>query len=100
MCIRDSSDPELKRKAIGKTFIDVFDREASSIKDAKETQLSMTREEIRAFLYAQPPEALMKAMNDAGPKRDGMTRVFPDGLVILQGGIKEAFINGFFATST
>ena len=78
----------------------IQDGKASSIKDAKETQLSMTREEIRAFLYAQPPEALMKAMNDAGPKRDGMTRVFPDGLVILQGGIKEAFINGFFATST
>ena len=74
----------------------IQDGKANSIKDAKETQLSMTREEIRDFFYAQPPEALMKAMNDAGPKRDGMTRVFPDGLVILSGGIKEAFNNSKF----
>lgn len=29
------SDPELKRKAIGKTFIDVFNEEAHKVKDAK-----------------------------------------------------------------
>ena len=74
----------------------IQDGKANNIKAAKEIQLNMTREEIKAFLYAQPPEALMNAMNDAGPKRDGMTRVFPDGLVVLQGGIEEAFNNSNF----
>jgi GMP synthase (glutamine-hydrolysing) len=32
--LKDVSDPETKRKIIGKTFIEIFDREASKIKDA------------------------------------------------------------------
>ncbi len=33
--LEGESDPELKRKIIGKTFIDVFDREATAIEDVK-----------------------------------------------------------------
>ena len=33
--LKDVSDPELKRKAIGRTFIDVFDTEAKQIGDVK-----------------------------------------------------------------
>lgn len=33
--LKDISDPELKRKAIGKVFIDVFDEESKLISDAK-----------------------------------------------------------------
>lgn len=33
--LKGLSDPELKRKAIGKVFIDVFDEESKNIKDAK-----------------------------------------------------------------
>ncbi|MCI2082122.1 MAG: glutamine-hydrolyzing GMP synthase [Bacteroidales bacterium] len=33
--LKGITDPELKRKAIGKTFIDVFDREAGKVKGAK-----------------------------------------------------------------
>ena len=33
LSLKGISDPEEKRKAIGKTFIDIFDREASRIKD-------------------------------------------------------------------
>ncbi len=69
---------------------------AKSIEEAKEIQNRMTPKEIKELFYEQPPEALMRAMNEAGPKRDGMTRVFPDGLVILSGGIKEAFNNSNF----
>jgi GMP synthase (glutamine-hydrolysing) len=33
--LKGENDPELKRKIIGKTFIDVFDKEATAIKDVK-----------------------------------------------------------------
>ena len=33
--LKDISDPEQKRKVIGKSFIDIFDQEASKIKDVK-----------------------------------------------------------------
>ncbi len=33
--LKDISDPEQKRKIIGKTFIEIFDQEASKIKDAE-----------------------------------------------------------------
>ena len=33
--LKGITDPELKRKAIGKTFIDVFNEEAKAVKDAK-----------------------------------------------------------------
>jgi GMP synthase (glutamine-hydrolysing) len=33
--LKDVSDPEKKRKIIGKTFIDIFEREANKIKNAK-----------------------------------------------------------------
>ena len=33
--LKGESDPELKRKIIGKTFIDIFDKEATAIKDVK-----------------------------------------------------------------
>ena len=33
LSLKGISDPEEKRKAIGKTFIDIFDREANKIKD-------------------------------------------------------------------
>jgi GMP synthase (glutamine-hydrolysing) len=33
--LKEIADPELKRKAIGRTFIEIFDREAHSIQDVK-----------------------------------------------------------------
>lgn len=33
--LKGENDPELKRKIIGKTFIDIFDKEATAIKDVK-----------------------------------------------------------------
>ena len=53
----------------------------------------MSDEEIRSLLYEQEPSVLLEASSKARPKRSGMTRVFPDGHVILEGGIEESFIN-------
>ena len=69
---------------------------ATNVKEAKEMQEQMGSKEIRDLLYQQSPSVLLKATDESGPKRDGMTRVFPDGLVILSGGIKEAFTNSNF----
>ena len=74
----------------------IQNEKAANIKEAKEIQEQMDPEEIRTLLYQQSPNVLLKAVDASAPKRDGMTRVFPDGLVILSGGIKEAFTNSNF----
>ena len=74
----------------------IQNEKAANIKEAKEIQEQMDPKEIRDLLYQQSPNVLLKAVDESGPKRDGMTRVFPDGLVILSGGIKEAFTNSNF----
>jgi len=74
----------------------IHNEKAENIKEANEMQEKMDSKEIRDLLYQQSPEVLLKAADESGPKRDGMTRVFPDGLVILSGGIKEAFTNSDF----
>ena len=74
----------------------IHNEKAANIKEANEMQEQMDPKEIRDLLYQQSPDVLLKAADESGPKRDGMTRVFPDGLVILSGGIKEAFTNSDF----
>ena len=71
----------------------VANKSASNLKEAKKIQDEMTPEEIRTVLYEQGPDVLLQSSFDARPKRGGMTRVFPDGHVILKGGIEEAFNN-------
>ena len=71
----------------------VANKSASNLIEAKKIQDEMTPEEIRTILYEQSPDVLLQSSFDARPKRGGMTRVFPDGHVILKGGIEEAFNN-------
>jgi len=66
---------------------------AEDTKSAKLLQNSMSRAEKKFLLMNESPEIIFKASFDSRPKRDGMTRVYPDGHVILKGGIEEAFIN-------
>ena len=67
---------------------------AANLEDAKKLQNSMQADEIRSLFYEQSSKVLMQSSFDARPKRSGMTRVFPDGHVILKGGIEESFTNG------
>ena len=67
---------------------------ANNLEEAREIQNTMESEEIKTLFYEQTPEVLMQSSSDARPKRSGMTRVFPDGHVILKGGIEESFTNG------
>ena len=71
----------------------VANKSAANLMEAKKIQDEMTPEEIRTILYEQSPDVLLQSSFDARPKRGGMTRVFPDGHVILMGGIEEAFNN-------
>jgi len=71
----------------------VTNKSVSNLEEAKKIQDEMTPEEIRTVLYEQGPDVLLQSSFDARPKRGGMTRVFPDGHVILKGGIEEAFNN-------
>ena len=71
----------------------VANKSAANLIEAKKIQDEMTLEEIRTILYEQSPDVLLQSSFDARPKRGGMTRVFPDGHVILKGGIEEAFNN-------
>jgi len=71
----------------------VANKSAANLIEAKKIQDEMTLEKIRTILYEQSPDVLLQSSFDARPKRGGMTRVFPDGHVILKGGIEEAFNN-------
>ena len=71
----------------------VANKLAANLKDAKKVQDKMSQGEIRSILYELGPDVLLQSSYDARPKRGGMTRVFPDGHVILKGGIEESFNN-------
>ena len=66
---------------------------ASDMEEANILQSEMTDEEIRRVFYSQEASDLFEAASDSSPKRNGMTRVFPDGHVIHKGGIQESFTN-------
>ena len=71
----------------------VASNKARDIEDARMKQDQMSKEEIKSILYESDPDILLQASRDSRPKRSGMTRVYPDGYVILKGGIEEAFTN-------
>lgn len=77
-------------------YILVANKVASNLEQARAIQSKMTDKEIRTILYSQEPSKLLEAAFEARPKRSGMTRVYPDGHVILEGGIEESFINSDF----
>ena len=62
---------------------------ASDMEEANVLQSEMTDEEIRRVFYSQEASDLFEAASDSSPKRNGMTRVFPDGHVIHKGGIQN-----------
>ena len=66
------SDPELKRKAIGKTFIDVFDQEAHLISDVKWlAQGTIYPDEIES-VSVNGPSATIKSHHNVGGLPDYM----------------------------
>jgi GMP synthase (glutamine-hydrolysing) len=66
------SDPELKRKAIGKTFIDVFDREANSIKDVDWLAQGTIYPDIIESVSVNGPSVTIKSHHNVGGLPDYM----------------------------
>ena len=71
----------------------ISSKKAITLVESKELQNSMTDNEIANLLRNTPPEDIFTAFKESSPKKSGMTRVFPDGYVIPEGGIYESFTN-------
>lgn len=66
------SDPELKRKAIGKVFIDVFDEESNQITDVKWLAQGTIYPDVIESLSVNGPSATIKSHHNVGGLPDYM----------------------------
>ena len=66
------SDPEKKRKVIGKTFIDVFDEESKHINDAKWLAQGTIYPDVIESLSVKGPSATIKSHHNVGGLPDYM----------------------------
>ena len=66
------SDPEKKRKAIGKTFIEVFDEESKHINDAKWLAQGTIYPDVIESLSVKGPSATIKSHHNVGGLPDYM----------------------------
>jgi GMP synthase (glutamine-hydrolysing) len=71
--LKDVSDPELKRKAIGRVFIEVFDDEANAIEDVKWlAQGTIYPDVIESVSATGGPSATIKSHHNVGGLPDYM----------------------------
>ncbi len=66
------SDPELKRKAIGKVFIDVFDEESKRIEDVKWLAQGTIYPDVIESISVKGPSATIKSHHNVGGLPDFM----------------------------
>jgi GMP synthase (glutamine-hydrolysing) len=101
--LRGIQDPEKKRKIIGKTFIDIFDREAKKIKNAKYLVQGTLYPDVIESVSFKGPSAVIKTHHNVGglPKKmkfkliEPFRELFKDEVreIGLQLGLPEYFIN-------
>ncbi|MBC7861443.1 MAG: glutamine-hydrolyzing GMP synthase [Bacteroidia bacterium] len=70
--LKDISDPEKKRKAIGKTFIEVFDEEAHAITDVKWLAQGTIYPDVIESVSVKGPSATIKSHHNVGGLPDYM----------------------------
>ncbi|MDP5140595.1 MAG: glutamine-hydrolyzing GMP synthase, partial [Spirosomaceae bacterium] len=70
--LKGLKDPELKRKAIGKTFIDVFDEEAKLIEDVKWLGQGTIYPDIIESVSVKGPSVTIKSHHNVGGLPDYM----------------------------
>ncbi len=77
--LKDLSDPETKRKAIGRTFIEIFDVEAHKIKDVKWLGQGTIYPDIIESVSVKGPSATIKSHHNVGglPEKMNMKVVEP-----------------------
>ena len=73
------TDPETKRKQIGKVFIDVFEREAKQIKGAKYLAQGTLYPDVIESVSAKGPSATIKSHHNVGglPERMALSLIEP-----------------------
>ncbi|MCF8218795.1 MAG: glutamine-hydrolyzing GMP synthase [Bacteroidales bacterium] len=77
--LKGVTDPELKRKAIGKVFIEVFDREAHAIKDVKFLAQGTIYPDVIESVSVKGPSATIKSHHNVGglPEKMNLNVVEP-----------------------
>ena len=70
--LKSIEDPEGKRKAIGKTFIDVFDHQAHRIKDVKWLGQGTIYPDVIESVSVKGPSATIKSHHNVGGLPDYM----------------------------
>ncbi len=70
--LKDLTDPEAKRKAIGKTFIDVFDEEAHKISDVKWLGQGTIYPDVIESVSVKGPSVTIKSHHNVGGLPDKM----------------------------
>lgn len=70
--LEDVSDPETKRKIIGKTFIDVFDAEAQKVEGAKWLAQGTIYPDVIESISVKGPSATIKSHHNVGGLPDYM----------------------------
>lgn len=70
--LEDASDPETKRKIIGKTFIDVFDAEAQKVDGAKWLGQGTIYPDVIESISVKGPSATIKSHHNVGGLPDYM----------------------------
>jgi GMP synthase (glutamine-hydrolysing) len=70
--LKGITDPELKRKAIGKTFIDVFDDESHRIQDVKWLAQGTIYPDVIESVSVKGPSATIKSHHNVGGLPDYM----------------------------
>jgi GMP synthase (glutamine-hydrolysing) len=77
--LKDLSDPEAKRKAIGRTFIEIFDVEAHKIKDVKWLGQGTIYPDVIESVSVKGPSATIKSHHNVGglPEKMKMKVVEP-----------------------
>ncbi len=83
-------DPEAKRKAIGKAFIDVFDEESKQIKDAKWLGQGTIYPDIIESVSVKGPSATIKSHHNVGGLPDYMKlKVIEPLKLLFKDGVRE-----------
>ncbi|MBL6730351.1 MAG: glutamine-hydrolyzing GMP synthase [Bacteroidia bacterium] len=77
------SDPETKRKIIGNTFIEVFDKEAGKIKDAKWLGQGTIYPDVIESVSVNGPSATIKSHHNVGGLPDDMELKLAEPLRLL-----------------
>jgi GMP synthase (glutamine-hydrolysing) len=77
--LKGKRDPEIKRKAIGKTFIEIFDKEAHKIKNVKWLGQGTIYPDVIESISLKGPSATIKSHHNVGglPKRMKLQVVEP-----------------------